>query len=132
MLSCRAASQSIAAYTASVDASAAPRSAPSVVSAHQVSVDSFEHGRTTLDTISATARSRSAQAGPSKAGSPSLPAMAWTAATWPCGTERAIVTASPAGTSCLPFRPASIRSTTCAGSADRLATVSFLTLPSSR
>jgi hypothetical protein len=58
--------------------------------------------------------------------------MAQAAATWPCGTDRVIVTASPAGTSCVPFSPASIRSITWPGSADRFATVSFLTLPSSR
>ena len=70
-----------------------PRSAPSVVSAHQVRVDSLEAGATTREMISASARSRARPAGPSRAGSPSLAAMACTAATWPCGTDRVIVTA---------------------------------------
>ena len=49
----RATSQSIAAYTSSVDAPATPRSAPRVVSSHQPIVDSFEAGRATRETISA-------------------------------------------------------------------------------
>ncbi len=43
-----------------------------------------------------------------------------------------MVTAWPAGTNCWPFSPASITSMTWSGSADKLATVSFLTLPPSR
>ena len=51
----RPSSQSIAAYTSSVPASATPRSVPIVVSpdAHHVTVDSFDSGRTARDTISA-------------------------------------------------------------------------------
>ena len=116
----------------SVPASATPRSAPRVVSSHQVRVDSFEPGRTTREMIRARARSRGRPAGPSSAGRPSSRAMACTAATCPCGSDPAMVTASAAGTSCWPFSPASIRSMTWSGSADRLATVSFLTLPPSR
>ena len=116
----------------SVDAPATPRSAPSVVSAHQVSVDNLEAGATTREMISASARSRCRPAGPSRAGRPSVRAMACTAATCPCGSDRVMVTASAAGTSCWPFSPASIRSMTWSGSADRLATVSFLTVPPSR
>jgi len=52
-----------------------------VVSGHQAAVDSFEPGRTTRDTISATTRSRWRQAGPSSAGQPSFRAIAVTAAT---------------------------------------------------
>ena len=89
-------------------------------------------GWTTREMISARARSRWRPAGPSSAGRPSFSAMACTAATWPCGSDRVMVTASAAGTSCWPFSPASIRSMTWPGSADRLATVSFLTLPPSR
>jgi hypothetical protein len=52
---CRATSQSIAASTSSVLASATPRSVPSVVSpaCHQRAVDSFDSGRTARETISA-------------------------------------------------------------------------------
>src|SRR6266481_5194685 len=81
----------------SVDASLTPRSAPRVVSAHQVSVDSLEPGLTTREMISARARSRWRPAGPSSAGSPSLAAMACTAATWPCGSDPVMVTAPAAG-----------------------------------
>ena len=116
----------------SVDAPATPRSAPSVASAHQVRVDSSGPGRTTREMTRAIARSRCRPGGPSRAGRPSVRAMACTAATCPCGTDRVIVTASPAGTSCWPFSPASIRSITWPGSADRLPTVSFLTVPPSR
>jgi hypothetical protein len=57
--------------------------------------------------------------------------MPCTTATCPCGSDRVIVTAS-AGTSCYwPFNPASIKSITWSGSADRLATVLFLTVPPS-
>src|SRR6266568_4867630 len=82
----------------SVDASVTPRSAPRVVSAHQVRVDSLEPGLTTREMISARARSRWRPAGPSSAGSPSLAAMACTAATWPCGSDPVMVTASAAAT----------------------------------
>ena len=57
-------------------AAAVPRSAPRVVSAHQVSVDSLDAGATTREMTRASARSRSGQTGPSSAGSPSLTAMA--------------------------------------------------------
>jgi hypothetical protein len=53
-------------------------------------------------------------------GRPSVRAMAWTAATCPCGTDRVIVTAPPAGTSCWPFSPASIKSMTWPGRLARL------------
>ena len=89
----------------SVDASATPRSAPRVVSSHQVRVDSLEPGLTTREMISARARSRCRPAGPSRAGRPRVRAVAWTAATWPCGSDPVMVTASAAGTSCWPFRP---------------------------
>ena len=95
-------------------------------------MDSLEAGATTREMISASARSRSAQAGPSSAGSPSLAAMACTAATCPCGTEAVIVTAWPAGTSGVPFSAASIESTACSGSPDRFASVSCRTRPPSR
>ena len=52
----------------SVEALATPRSAPRVVSAHQASVASLDAGATTREMTSASARSRSAQAGPSSAG----------------------------------------------------------------
>ena len=58
--------------------------------------------------------------------------MACAAATWPCGSEAVMVTAPAAGTSCWPLSPASIQSMTWSGSADKLATVSFLTWPASR
>jgi hypothetical protein len=58
--------------------------------------------------------------------------MACTAAAWPCGTDPVMVTALAAGTSCWPLSPASIQSMTWPGSADKLATVSFLTLQPSR
>ena len=112
-------------------ASATPRSAPRVVSAHQARVASLEPGLATREMTSARARSRCRPAGPSSAGRPSFAAIACTAATCPCGTDRVMVTACPAGTSWRPFSPASIRSMTWSGSAEMLATVSFLTaLPS--
>ena len=74
----------------------------------------------------------SPEPGAQQGGQPSSLAMACTAATWPCGSDPVMVTASPAGTSCWPFRPTSIRSMTWSGSADKLVTVSFLTVPPSR
>ena len=71
----------------SVLAPSTARSAPRVVSAHQVRVDSFEPGATTLEMTRARARSRCRPAGPSRAGSPSFAAMACTAATCPCGSD---------------------------------------------
>ena len=95
-------------------------------------MDSFEPGRTTREMTSASARSRARPAGPSNAGSPSFAAMAYTAATCPCGSDPAMVTACPAGTSRSPFSVASIAATACSGSADRFASVSCRTLPPSR
>jgi len=95
-------------------------------------VDSLEAGATTREMIRASARSRSAQAGPSSAGRPSFTAIACTAATCPCGSDRVIVTACPAGTSAVPFSAASIASTVRPGSPDRFASVSCLTVPPSR
>src|SRR5947209_886204 len=89
-------------------------------------------GSTTRETINAKARSRCRPAGPSSAGNPSARAWAHTAATCPWGNERATDAAVCAGTSCTPLSPASIQSITCGGNTDRLATVSFLTLPPSR
>ena len=116
----------------SVDAPATPRSAPRVVSDHQVAVDSFEPGRTTREMTSARARSRWRLAGPSSAGSPSFTAIACAAATCPCGSDPVMVTAWAAGTSRSPFKVASIAVTASAGSADRFASVSCRTLPPSR
>ena len=94
-------------------------------------VDSLLAGRTTREMISASARSRARHGGPSSPGKPSWRAIAVTAATCPCGSDRAMLNSLPAGTSCAPFSPASIQSTTCSGNADRLATVSLRTrLPS--
>ena len=92
---------------------------------------SLDAGRTTREMISASTRSRARHAGPSSAGKPSWCAIAATAATCPCGSDRAMVNSLPAGTSCSPLSPASIQSMTCSGSAERLATVSLRTrLPS--
>jgi len=109
-----------------------PRSAPSVVSAHQVRVASLEAGASTREMTRPSARSRARQGGPSSAGRPSLAAMACTAAAWPCGSEAVMVTACPAGTSRSPFSVASIAAIASPGSADRLASVSCRTLPPSR
>jgi hypothetical protein len=128
-----ACSQSIAAYASSVVASPMPRSAPSVTSPHQARVESFEPGAATLDTMSARARSRWRPAGPSSAGRPSFEAIAWTAATCPCGSDRAMLTAaSPAGTRASPFSAASTASTMRSGIFDRFASVSFRIFPPSR
>ena len=108
------------------------QAAPSVVSLHQVSVDSLEAGATTREMTSPSARSRCGQAGPGSAGRPSLAAIACTAATCPCGSDRVILTASAAGTRAVPFSAASIASTVCAGSPDRFASVLWRTLPPSR
>ena len=111
---------------------ATPRSAPKVVSAHQRVVASLEAGLATRATINARARSRSAQAGPSRAARPRRSAIAHTAATWPCGKLRSISQPSPATTWLLPARAWRTSSITSAGRCDKLASVSFLTLPSSR
>ena len=112
---------------------ATPRSTPSVVSAHQDSVASFDAGASTRDTINARARSRDRPAGPSSAGQPQRRACAT-----PRRRARAAATGSPsaaasAGTSRSP-RSAGLdpARSTSAGSADRLATVSLRTLPPSR
>ena len=63
-------------YTSSVDASATPKSAARVVSAHQRVVASLLPGRTTRATSSAKARSRSRHGGPSSSGNPSRRAAA--------------------------------------------------------
>ena len=132
MASWRASSQSIAAYTSSVVASATPRSAANVVSAHQRVVASLEPGRHTRAMIRASAMSRSRPAGPSNAGRPSALAWAWTAATCPCGRERVTVAADAAGTNAWPAREARIISISSPGRCERFATVSFMTLPSWR
>ena len=95
-------------------------------------MDSLEPGATTREMTSASARFRWRPAGPSSAGSPSLAAIACTAATCPCGTERVIRAARPAGTSRSPFKVASTAAAASAGSADRFASVSCRTLPPSR
>ena len=84
-----------------------------MVSSHQVRVDSLEPGATTREMTRARARSRARPAGPSRAGSPSLAAIACTAATCPCGSDPVMVTACPAGTSRSPFSVASIAATAC-------------------
>ena len=114
------------------DTSPVPRSAARVVSAHQAKVDSLDAGATTREMIRASARSRSGPAGPSSAGRPSLAAIAWTAATCPCGSDRVILTARAAGTRAVPFSAASIESTVWSLRPDRLASVSWRTLPASR
>ena len=95
-------------------------------------MDSFGLGRTTRETISARAMSRFRPAGPSSAGRPSWCAMAATAATCPCGSDRTMLNSLPAGTSVWPFSVASIASTASGGSIDRLATVSLRTAGPSR
>src|SRR5680860_1310396 len=108
------------------------RSAPKVVSAHHDMVASFEPGCTTRAMINARARSRCRPAGPNKVPRSSVLAIAHTAATWPCGTERVICIACPAGINCSPRRLARIASIAPAGNALILANVWCLTLPSSR
>ncbi len=95
-------------------------------------MDSFEPGRITRETINARAMSRDRHAGPSSAGRPNWCAIAATAATCPCGSDRMIVTASATGRSREPFRVASIASTASGGSIDRFATVSLRTAVPSR
>ena len=72
---------------------------------HQVRVDSLEAGWTTREMISARARSRAWPAGPSRAGRPSSRAMACTAATWPCGSDRVMVTVLGGGDQLLALEP---------------------------
>ena len=90
-----------------VHAPATPRFTPRVVSGHQASVDSFDFGRTTREMISARMISRFLPAGPTNAGSPNARAIAATAATRPCGSDRAMLNSLPAGTSVWPFSVAS-------------------------
>jgi len=95
-------------------------------------VDSLEAGRIAREMINPSARSRDRQAGPSSAGNPSRRAIAATAATCPCGSERVMVQAAAAGTITRPFNVASITAIVSAGSLDRLAKVSWRTLLPSR
>nr|VTO96600.1 hypothetical protein BIN_B_01667 [Mycobacterium riyadhense] len=95
-------------------------------------MDSFDLGRTTREMINASTISRARHGGPSTAASSSLRAIAATAATSPCGSDRDLLNSEPAGTSVWPFSVASIASTACGGSIDRLATVSLRTLAPSR
>jgi hypothetical protein len=99
-----------------------------LTSAHHDKVDSFEPGRTTRETINANARSPARPGNPGNPGNPNWRAIAVTAATCPCGSDRTMLAPAPAGTNCSPFKLASIRSITCSGSADNLATVSLRTL----
>ena len=100
-----------------------PKSGPSVVLGHHDSVDSFGLGRTTREMISATTRSRARHGGPSNPASSSLRAIAATAATSPCGSDRDLLNSDPAGTSACPFNVASNAATAAAGSTDKLASV---------
>ena len=93
---------------------------------------SFEAGLTTREMISAMAKSRSRPGGPSNPGRPSARACAHTAATCPCGTDRVMVAAADAATNTSPANERRISSMVWLGRWDRLATVSFLTRPSSR
>nr|VTP03866.1 hypothetical protein BIN_B_05288 [Mycobacterium riyadhense] len=101
-------------------------------SAHRDSVDSLEAGRITREIINPSTRSRDRQAGPNRPGNPNRRAIAATAATCPCGSERVMVHAASAGTSACPFSVASIASIASAGSLDRLARVSWRTFLPSR
>ena len=103
-----------------------------MVSGHQASVDSFEPGRITRETISATTMSRARHRGPSSVGRPNWRAIAATAATCPCGSDRTMLNSLPAATSVCPFSVASSAVTASAGSLDKLASVSCFTLPPSR
>src|SRR5674476_900165 len=82
--------------------------------------------------IRARARSRCRPAGPNKVPRSSVLAIAHTAATWPCGIERVICIACPAGNNSSPRRLARIASIAPTGNALILANVWCLTLPSSR
>lgn len=123
-----------------------PRSAASVVSAHQRRVASFDPGRTARAISSANATSRIRDGSPSSSGNPSLRASACTAATCPCGRDRSSTNppsppppAAPAASAPDPasarWAPASTARTAAiasSDSADRFARFSCLTLPASR
>jgi hypothetical protein len=136
----RASSQSIAAYTSSVEASNSPRSDPTVVSAHQRVAASFEPGLHTRANTRPTAMSRSRQGGPMSSTSPSLVAIAAAAATCPCGSEREIsnpsgpnrAAACAAGTNVSPLSERRISSIVSGGRWDKLPSVSVLTRPPAR
>ena len=95
-------------------------------------VASFDAGATAREMINANARSRVRPAGPNRAGSPRCCAIAHTAATCPCGTDRVIVTSVPASTRVFPANADRSTPIASAGTWDRFATVSLRTLPSSR
>ncbi len=109
-----------------------------MVSAHQRVAASFEEGLHTRASTSPTTRSRSRHGGPISSTSPSLAAIAAAAATWPCGSERAIFNPSgpsgacPAGTNTSPLSERRISSIVAAGRWDRFPSVSVLTRPPSR
>ena len=113
-------------------ASATPRSVPSVVSSHQVRVDSFEAWGHDPGDDQRQGQVPLRPAGPSSPGRPSLRAIACTAATCPCGTDRVIVTASDGGHQRRALQPGVDQVDEWSGSTDRFATVSFLTWPASR
>jgi len=95
-------------------------------------VASFGAGATAREMINANARSRIRPAGPSNAGSPSFCAMAHTAATWPCGTDRLMLATDAASTRSLPASTDRTAVIAAAGRCERFATVSLRTFPSSR
>ena len=95
-------------------------------------MDSLEAGRSTREMTSAKARSRSGPGGPSRAGKPSLRAIAATAAACPCGSDRVISNAASASLRVLPARTARTAVIASGGSCDRFARVSLRTLPPSR
>ena len=112
------------------DAPATPRSAPRVVSAHQAGWTASRPGRTTRETISASARSRCppGRAQQRRAGPAPGPAPC-TAATCPCGSDRVMVTAAAPAPALPCQRPARSRRSPRPAASDRLATVSLLDLP---
>ena len=76
--------------------------------------------------------SRSRPAGPSRAGSPSALAWAWTAATCPCGKARVTSRSRPGTTSDWPVNETRTASSVASGNADKFASVSCLTVTPSR
>ena len=81
---------------------------------------------------SAYARSRCGPGAPSRAGKPSLRAIACTAAACPCGSDRVTSNAASASMSVAPASTARIAVIASGGRCDRFARVSLRTLPPSR
>src|SRR5712691_5044341 len=124
MRSCRATSQSMAAYKSSSSASATASSSASVVVCHSRVVASFEHGCSNRSAIIATTRSRSRLRFVAiTVSNPIFLIVPKTASTCPCGSVRSVSNKAAGETSISSRNRRRNRSILCGGHSDRLARV---------